>query len=110
MLTIPAGWAVYFISRDNSDNSQNFVTRMINKYTEEQDKLARRNDLHVRMAEQAGEDRVLFYNTKPQEYVDMKFPEYVLPATESLSMLTTETPPGTFTECLLERNVDCGEG
>jgi hypothetical protein len=30
------------------------------------------------MIEQAGEDRVLFLNTRPQEYVDMKFPEYVI--------------------------------
>ena len=30
------------------------------------------------MIEQAGEDRVLFLNTKPQEHVEMKFPEYVL--------------------------------
>lgn len=29
------------------------------------------------MMEQAGSDRVLFMNTKPQEFVDMKFPEYV---------------------------------
>ena len=29
------------------------------------------------MAEQAGEDRVLFLNTRPQEHVEMKFPEYV---------------------------------
>lgn len=32
----------------------------------------------MRMIEQAGEDRVLFLNTKPQEHVEMKFPEYVL--------------------------------
>jgi hypothetical protein len=31
------------------------------------------------MIEQAGEDRVLFLNTRPQEYVEMKFPEYVIP-------------------------------
>lgn len=50
---------------------------MINGYTETAEKWSKRNDLHVRMIEQAGEDRVLFMNTKPHEHVDMKFPEYV---------------------------------
>jgi hypothetical protein len=42
------------------------------------DKWTSQNDLHIRMIEQAGEDRVLFLNTRPQEHVEMKFPEYVL--------------------------------
>lgn len=74
---IPAGWAIYAISRTNGDNSQPFFTRIIDKYTETQERWARRNDIHVRMIEQAGEDRVLFLNTRPQEHVEMKFPEYV---------------------------------
>lgn len=32
----------------------------------------------MQMVEQAGGDRILFRNSKPQEYVQMKFPEYVL--------------------------------
>jgi hypothetical protein len=52
---------------------------MIDGYTEATEKWSRRNDLHVRMIEQAGEDRVLFMNTSPQEHIDMKFPEYVCP-------------------------------
>ena len=47
------------------------------KYAEAEEKRQKRNDIHVRMIEQAGEDRVLFMNAKPQEYVDMRFPEYV---------------------------------
>lgn len=50
---------------------------MIDAYTESSEKWAKRNDLHVRMVEQAGEDRVLFLNAKPHDHVDMKFPEYV---------------------------------
>ena len=50
----------------------------MDKYAEAEEKRAKRNDLHVRMIEQAGEDRVLFMNAKPQEYVDMRFPECVL--------------------------------
>ncbi|KAF1842756.1 uncharacterized protein K460DRAFT_387050 [Cucurbitaria berberidis CBS 394.84] len=72
---IPTGWAIYAISRTNSDNTEPFFTRMIAKYTEAQERWARSNDIHVRLIEQAGEDRVLFMNSRPQEYVDMKFPE-----------------------------------
>jgi hypothetical protein len=75
--TIPAAWAVYFVSRNSSDNTQPFFTRMIDAYTERTDKWAKSNDLHVRMIEQAGEDRVLFMNTRPQDHVNMRFPEYV---------------------------------
>jgi hypothetical protein len=70
-------FAIYFVSRKNSDNSEPFVTRMINGYTDTTEKWTKRNDLHVRMIEQAGEDRVLFMNTAPHDHVNMKFPEYV---------------------------------
>jgi hypothetical protein len=73
------GWALYWVSRSDDPNAPPFFTRMIDKYTEVQDRWAKSNDLHVQMVERAGSDRVLFVNTKPQEYVSMKFPEYVLP-------------------------------
>ena len=79
MACIPAGFATYYVSRSDGDNSRPFVTRMIDAYTERSEKWAKRNDLHVRMIEQAGEDRVLFANAKPHDHVDMKFPEYVVP-------------------------------
>jgi hypothetical protein len=75
--TIPAAWGLWYISRSSDDSSQPFLTRMIDGYTETAEKWSKRNDLHVRMIEQAGEDRVLFMNTKPHEHVEMKFPEYV---------------------------------
>ena len=78
MGAIPAGIALYYASRADAEGSQPFFTRMINGYTEKQDRWAKSNDLHVRMIEQAGEDRVLFMNTRPQEHIDMKFPEYVV--------------------------------
>ncbi|KAF1935713.1 hypothetical protein EJ02DRAFT_360897 [Clathrospora elynae] len=74
--TIPVGWAIYAISRSNSDNSENYFTRLIASMTAGMhDKWTAQNDLHVRMIEQAGEDRVLFMNTRPQEHVEMRFPE-----------------------------------
>jgi hypothetical protein len=76
---IPVGSAVYWVSRSNDPNAPPFFTRMIDKYTEVQDRWATSNDKHVQMIEKAGSDRVLFVNTRPQEYVNMRFPEYVLP-------------------------------
>jgi hypothetical protein len=61
---------------------------MISGYTETSERWARRNDLHVRMVEQAGEDRVLFQNTKPHDHVDMRFPEYVAFLPHSRSWFT----------------------
>ncbi|KAH5532054.1 hypothetical protein HBI52_000430 [Parastagonospora nodorum] len=91
--TIPAAWAVWYVSRNNSDDSQPFFTRLINGYTESSEKLAKMNDLHVRMVEQAGEDRVLFNNTAPHDHVEMRFPElmnvgspYNVPAGSQVSM------------------------
>ncbi|KAJ5059286.1 hypothetical protein J3E72DRAFT_219040 [Bipolaris maydis] len=73
---IPAGLALYSISRTDGDDSKPYFTRLIaDATTGLHDKWTAQNDLHVRMIEQAGEDRVLFLNTKPQEHVEMKFPE-----------------------------------
>lgn len=75
---IPAGLALYSISRPNGDNSEPYFTRMISNATAGlHEKWTAQNDLHVRMIEQAGADRVLFMNTRPQEHVEMKFPECV---------------------------------
>ncbi|XPS93856.1 hypothetical protein M3J09_003188 [Ascochyta lentis] len=71
---IPAGLGLYAISK-NSDSDQPFLTRIMDKYAEAEERRTKRNDMHTRMIEQAGEDRVLFMNAKPQEYVDMRFPE-----------------------------------
>lgn len=84
VIWIPAGMGVYLVSQ-NSDQDRPFLTRVMDKYAEVEEKRTKRNDLHVRMIEQAGEDRVLFMNAKPQEYVDMRFPEYVQPEHEQNS-------------------------
>ncbi|KAF2682808.1 hypothetical protein K458DRAFT_419640 [Lentithecium fluviatile CBS 122367] len=72
---IPAGWAIYWVSSSDDPNAPPFFTRMIDKYTAVQEYWADRNDMHVQLIERAGSDRVLFVNTKPQEYIAMKFPE-----------------------------------
>ncbi|KAF2800019.1 hypothetical protein K505DRAFT_320753 [Melanomma pulvis-pyrius CBS 109.77] len=75
MAVFPAGWALYFVSRPESADSPPLITRWINEYTQSKEKAAAVNDLHVQMMEQAGSDRVLFMNTRPQEHVEMRFPE-----------------------------------
>ncbi|KAH9878840.1 hypothetical protein J1614_002274 [Plenodomus biglobosus] len=73
---IPAGWAIYYVSRKNADDSDTYFTRMIkNATTGWNDKWTAQNDLHVRMIEQAGEDRVLFLKTQHVDHVEMRFPE-----------------------------------
>ncbi|KAF2270490.1 NADH:ubiquinone oxidoreductase 17.8kD subunit, partial [Lojkania enalia] len=71
---IPLGYGLYQVSR-YADNEKPLLTRVIDKYTELQEQRALRNDLHVQMIEQAGADRVLFNNTRPQEFIDLRFPE-----------------------------------
>ncbi|KAH9874033.1 hypothetical protein IAQ61_004661 [Plenodomus lingam] len=72
---VPAGWALYSVSR-KSEDGEPYFTRMMNKVTEGwNSQWTAQNDLHVRMLEQAGEDRVLFQNTQPVQHVEMKFPE-----------------------------------
>jgi hypothetical protein len=75
---VPGIYILYSLA-DKDPNAPSYFNRLINKYTESQDILAAQNDLHSQMMEQAGTDRVLFLNTKPQEHVEMKFPEYVSP-------------------------------
>ncbi|KAI8940549.1 hypothetical protein NX059_004227 [Plenodomus lindquistii] len=73
---IPAGILLYYMSRKTADNEQPYFTRMINRVTEGwNEQWTAQNDLHVRMLEQAGEDRVLFLKTAPVHHVEMKFPE-----------------------------------
>jgi hypothetical protein len=77
LAVIPVGWGIYFISRSESADQPPIITRWIDEYTRKQDHAAAINDLHVQMIEKAGTDRVLFHNTRPQDHVEMRFPEYV---------------------------------
>ncbi|RMZ66836.1 hypothetical protein GMOD_00002209 [Pyrenophora seminiperda CCB06] len=72
---IPAGLAIYTMSRSSGDNEPYFTRIISNATAGLHDKWTSQNDLHVRMIEQAGEDRVLFTKTRPQPHVEMKFPE-----------------------------------
>ena len=53
------------------------ISKLIDKYTENQEVLAKQADIHTKMMEIAGSDRVLFMSSKRQDTVEMRFPEYV---------------------------------
>ncbi|KAJ4345382.1 uncharacterized protein N0V89_011512 [Didymosphaeria variabile] len=72
--SIPVFTGLYLVSRGDAD-APSILTRIINKYTEATERYAERNALHVSMIERAGSDRALFANTRPQEHVNMRFPE-----------------------------------
>lgn len=80
-------YGVYLTSRlGASDGSQKpYLTSLIEIYEGWKDEYARRNDSHVKMIQQAAEDRNLFLNSdEGNRYVDLKFPEYVRPACSEL--------------------------
>ncbi|PVH99503.1 hypothetical protein DM02DRAFT_615017 [Periconia macrospinosa] len=75
LAAVPLAWGLYAVSRSDDPNAAPLLTRLIDKYTEAQEKWTARNDLHVRMIEKAGSDRVLFMNSAPDEHVPVRFPE-----------------------------------
>ncbi|EMC93245.1 hypothetical protein BAUCODRAFT_125121 [Baudoinia panamericana UAMH 10762] len=75
--TIPASIALYYLTRQGT-NEQPWATRFIrDTYNDYAVKWARRNDLHTQAVEQAAADRVLFLNESSQNprTVDVRFPE-----------------------------------
>ncbi|KAF2465032.1 uncharacterized protein BDR25DRAFT_306888 [Lindgomyces ingoldianus] len=73
---VPTLGALYQVSRPDPDSdSPPLLTRMIAEYHSHQEEWAAKNDLHVRLLEQAGSDRVLFANSKPQEFIDLRSPD-----------------------------------
>lgn len=76
-------YGVYLTSRLGASygSQKPYLTSLIEIYEGWKDEYARRNDLHVKMIQQAAEDRNLFLNSDDgNRYVDLKFPEYVRPA------------------------------
>ncbi|ORY14502.1 hypothetical protein BCR34DRAFT_479408 [Clohesyomyces aquaticus] len=75
---VPAGGLLYTLSKTEPGTeaeSQPIITRMLHKYHSYGEQWTATNDLHVQLIEQAGRDRVLFANSKPQEFVPFKSPD-----------------------------------
>lgn len=61
-------------SAKNPD-AQPLLTRIMGYYSFMQDKYAQRNNLHIKMVEQAAHDRLLFDNSAWTHHVELRFPE-----------------------------------
>jgi len=74
---IPFSYAVYSLSRADGENVP-WLTGFIHSYDHWRAQWERRNELHTKMVEQAGADRLLFFGSRTPEMsrpVDIKFQE-----------------------------------
>ncbi|MCJ1229184.1 hypothetical protein MMC12_005849 [Toensbergia leucococca] len=72
---IPLSLALYKFSSTTSDSADPFLTRLINSYSQFQDRWTERNALHTSMIEQAAHDRNLFQSSPASKTIELKFPE-----------------------------------
>lgn len=81
LAALPISLGVYAVSRTGADGKMTGFSKVIDSYSYYKQKWASRNTLHTAMIEQAAFDRNLFQSTKGSAHIDLKFPEYVVPAT-----------------------------
>ncbi|KAF2196882.1 hypothetical protein GQ43DRAFT_444728 [Delitschia confertaspora ATCC 74209] len=77
---IPSCYGLYLFSRPTEgakegEDKRPFFTRWLAKYTDYTKDWEIRNDMHVRMIEQAGRDKALFLHAKPTDTVELRFPD-----------------------------------
>lgn len=80
--SVPVGLAVYKYSTSDP-NAKPLLTRLIEKYAEQESSLETMNAIHTKAVEQAAEDRHLFFSQNPPLTIDLTFPEYVSPSPPS---------------------------
>ncbi|KAI9831372.1 MAG: hypothetical protein M1826_003545 [Phylliscum demangeonii] len=71
---IPVSLALYKLSHE-TESGQPALTRYIAWISDYGTEWEERNAAHTRMVEQAGRDRLLFYNSKGSSTIQLKFPE-----------------------------------
>ncbi|MCJ1267427.1 hypothetical protein MMC22_007312 [Lobaria immixta] len=73
---IPLSLVLYKFSVSSDDSTaQPAFTRLINYYSNWNERWAQRNALHTRMSEQAAHDRNLFQSAPASQHIDLRFPE-----------------------------------
>lgn len=78
LAAFPVSIGIYSLSRPEKDGSPaNPISRIIEAYTDMNEKWMARSVLHTAMVEQAAFDRNLFQGTARVKHVDLKFPESV---------------------------------
>ncbi len=80
LAALPFGVAIYQYT--NKDGNSYFTRTLSGVYSEYKAQFAQRNELHTTAMEQAAADRVLFLNETPKQprWVNIRFPEYVMPS------------------------------
>ena len=78
--SIPVAYVLYAFTTNNPDAPPLF-TRIINSYSQYEERWVQRNALHTAMIEQAAFDRNLFQGSERSQMIDLKFPEYIPSAT-----------------------------
>ncbi|KAF2459855.1 hypothetical protein BDY21DRAFT_336671 [Lineolata rhizophorae] len=72
---IPTGYLLYTLSQPGADGSKPYLTRLIEKYSIDNEVWAKRNALHEAAIAKAADDRTLFLNSTPAKGRDLHFPE-----------------------------------
>ena len=85
---VPVVYALYAFTT-NDPGAAPLFTRMINYYSQYEERWKQRNTLHTAMIEQAAFDRNLFQNSERNQMIDLKFPEYILPSFHNPNLLWT---------------------
>lgn len=81
MGSIPTAYVVYSLSAPSKQGEEPWITRKIRSYDHWLEADKARNELHTKMVEQAGNDRLLLISSRNPNMpraVDVRFQEYVL--------------------------------
>lgn len=82
MGSIPTAYIVYSLSAPSKEGKESWITRKIRSYDHWLEADKARNELHTKMVEEAGNDRLLLIssrNPNTPRTVDVRFQEYVIP-------------------------------
>jgi len=77
LAAIPFSFIVYTATQAVKNGEEPFVTQFIKKYDYWLQTYRERNELHTKMVEQAGYDRLILQHSPKNASVDYKFNEYV---------------------------------
>jgi aspartate aminotransferase-like enzyme len=72
---LPAGCAVYYLSRPGEDGEAPALTQWINSFRKWDETWEERNTLHTAAVQQAAADRALLYSAPRAANHELRFPE-----------------------------------
>jgi len=74
--TVPFAYLLYRATRSVEAGEEPYLTKVIRQYELWLDSWRDWNELHTKMVEQAGYDRLILQHSPPSKAVDIKFTEY----------------------------------